>query len=278
MIEDIRNYVEYLKRELGLTVSIHSSGGGLDSVIRRLSPYNVHDNPFCMYVKSSRSCWDRCIRQQEKVSQHCQEDIFFGSCYCGVGEYVIPVKNNDVLLGFVSVSGYVGDRAKLKHLVEKREHSEELLYRYYEKCLSAQIPDIQRVKMLTAPLCAMLVLYCRENPTVKGLSNTDYIFSHAILFLQSSYSEDIGVDEVAAYCHCSRSYISHIFRKKMDKSVNRYLTELRIGEAVKLLAETSLSVSEIGFTVGFSDSNYFSYVFSREMGISPRAYRKQLEC
>lgn len=276
MIDDIRNYIEYLRREHGMAVSIHSSGG-LDGALRHLAPYNVHDNPFCMCVKSSKSCWARCVGQQAKVSGHCGEDIFFGSCYCGVGEYVIPVRNGGALLGFVSVSGYVGDRAKLKYLIGRGEHSAELLEKYYDRYMKAEVPDAKRVKLLTAPLCAMLVLYCRDHHATEGLSNTDYIFSHAILFLQSSYSGNIGVEEVAEFCHCSRSYISHIFKKKTGKSVNRYLTELRVAEAKKLLEETGNSISEIAYAAGFNDSNYFSYVFSRETGMSPREYRKRCD-
>ena len=58
------------------------------------------------------------------------------------------------------------------------------------------------------------------------------------------------------------------------KGFREYLTELRLTDAASLLRYSELSVTEIAYSVGFCESNYFSNVFKKQYGISPKDYRK----
>lgn len=60
-------------------------------------------------------------------------------------------------------------------------------------------------------------------------------------------------------------------------SPNGYLLRIRICAAQRMLRETSKSVTEIAFSCGFNDSNYFTNRFHRETGMAPLAYRKDVE-
>ena len=64
------------------------------------------------------------------------------------------------------------------------------------------------------------------------------------------------------------------FNKATAKSLREYINELRISDAKRLLKESSLSVTEIAFLIGFDSSNYFSEIFKKQVGISPLKYRK----
>jgi AraC-like DNA-binding protein len=75
--------------------------------------------------------------------------------------------------------------------------------------------------------------------------------------------------------HCSHSYVSHTFKSSTGCNFREYINLLRIEEAKKLLVNTSFSITEISMKTGFSNSNYFSLVFQRMNGISPKEYRKK---
>ena len=100
-VENIKNYLDFLINEKNLYVTLHGAGINKSS----LAPYNIHTNPYCLYVKSFCENWDECIKRQVSVYKKCADGAFFGSCYCGVGEYVFPVSYNGKTYGFVSVSG-----------------------------------------------------------------------------------------------------------------------------------------------------------------------------
>ena len=70
-------------------------------------------------------------------------------------------------------------------------------------------------------------------------------------------------------------YLSKIFKETYGTTVNNYLISKRITRAKQLLRFTDMTVDEIGAAVGMADANYFSRMFRKVEGISPREYRKQ---
>ena len=66
-------------------------------------------------------------------------------------------------------------------------------------------------------------------------------------------------------------------RQSFNSSVADYIRSKRISMAEQMIRSTSMQISEIASNVGFYDYNYFSKVFHRKFGCSPREYRKKLE-
>ena len=73
----------------------------------------------------------------------------------------------------------------------------------------------------------------------------------------------------------NKFYLSKIFKETYGTTVNNYLISKRITRAKQLLRFTDMTVDEIGAAVGMADANYFSRMFRKIEGISPREYRKQ---
>lgn len=72
----------------------------------------------------------------------------------------------------------------------------------------------------------------------------------------------------------SRSYMSREFNCEMHVTVREYINSVRIKNAKVLLESSDLNVSEVAYSVGFSDSGYFSSVFKKATGLSPLEYKK----
>ena len=96
----------------------------------------------------------------------------------------------------------------------------------------------------------------------------------ALLFIKDNYKSNISLEDVADACYINKYYLSHQFSKFKGMSVGRYLLNLKIEEAKRLLETTNLSVNEISERSGFNDPNYFSRSFKKETGLSPLQYRK----
>ena len=274
MTEKIKKYLEFLKDEYNLSVTIHESDGALGGM-GSLAPYNVHGNPYCLYIKSCCENWNNCINRQKKVIEKCSDGAFFGSCCYGVGEFVIPIKHNGNVLGFVSISGYKGDEKKRDHAAKKYGLSKEKTKRIYNKNLSGDIPDEKLITTLVDPLCAMLILRTMEKHSEPD-NGGDYIYGHIVSILNTEYNKKLTIEQIAGNCHCSKSHISHLFKLKSGTTINRYLTEIRIKKAKALLADTDMSIFDAAYSCGFSDANYFIYVFKKFTGLPPEKYRKSL--
>lgn len=94
----------------------------------------------------------------------------------------------------------------------------------------------------------------------------DYIHKH--------YNNDqISLNTVAASVNISPSHFSTIFSQEMGLTFVEYLTDVRMEKAKELLCCTNMRISEIGYEVGYKDSHYFSFLFKKVQGISPKDFR-----
>ncbi len=94
-------------------------------------------------------------------------------------------------------------------------------------------------------------------------------------YIQEHYAENLNIKELAEIVNANEYYLSHAFKKITHYSPQQYILRRRIGKAQCLLVYTSLSLTEIAARVGYEDSNYFSRVFKKIVGMSPRLYRQK---
>ena len=109
------------------------------------------------------------------------------------------------------------------------------------------------------------------------LSDQKYIeiIDKAKEYIQNNYqNEDMSLQSVALEVNVSSNHFSAIFRKETGETFIDYLTEVRMEKARTLLVCTAMKTSEIGFQVGYRDPHYFSYIFKKTQGMSPKEYRK----
>ena len=93
--------------------------------------------------------------------------------------------------------------------------------------------------------------------------------------IRKRFREAINLEEVAKEAGMSYSWFRKKFREYNGISPARYILGLRISEACRLLAESSLSIKEVAWNLNFDDNSYFSAMFLREVGMSPKEYRKK---
>jgi two-component system response regulator YesN len=96
----------------------------------------------------------------------------------------------------------------------------------------------------------------------------------AISYINENYANRIALQDVAQYTCLSPNYLSQLFKQETGKSFLEYLTHCRVEAAKKLLVQSSLTISEIAFKLGYDMPSYFSEVFKKSEGLTPSQYRK----
>ena len=94
-------------------------------------------------------------------------------------------------------------------------------------------------------------------------------------YIDRNYKKDISAKDVAGILGYSDVYFSKVFKQLFDDNFINYLTKIRIDRAKVLLKDISFNIKEVGKSVGYADSNYFTKVFKRSIGISPSEYRSK---
>jgi AraC-like DNA-binding protein len=105
---------------------------------------------------------------------------------------------------------------------------------------------------------------------------TSALVKQAIAFIQQHYSEPLSRQEIAGALNVSKDYLGRIFHQELGLSPWEYLIRYRVLRAKELLWTTSATIAEVARQVGFDNAAYFSHIFQRETGSSPRAFRRQI--
>lgn len=95
----------------------------------------------------------------------------------------------------------------------------------------------------------------------------------ATKYIRKNFTKDLTLQDVADHVHLNASYLSMLFKKETGTNYIGFLTECRIDEAKRLLKDSSLSVAEICYAVGYTDKKHFSRLFIKRVGVRPTAYR-----
>ncbi len=97
-------------------------------------------------------------------------------------------------------------------------------------------------------------------------------------YIEEHYAEsDLSADTLCRHLNVSAAYFSTIFKREAGLGFAAYLTRTRLEHAVQLLSSTEEKTYVIAEAVGYTEPNYFSYVFKKEYGISPTRYRANLQ-
>jgi len=95
-----------------------------------------------------------------------------------------------------------------------------------------------------------------------------------IEFIESNYARKLTLAQIAEAGHVCESKCCRLFNRYVHKTPNAYLVQYRLGKAAELLVSTDDSVTEIAFACGFSGASYFTELFRKSFGSTPKEYRE----
>ncbi len=94
-------------------------------------------------------------------------------------------------------------------------------------------------------------------------------------YIEDHIREKIYVEELAALIHVNDQYLMRIFKRETGKSLTEYITERRIQIASSLLKDSEYTINFIADCVGCENYSYFTKLFKKYTGFTPREYRNQ---
>lgn len=159
-------------------------------------------------------------------------------------------------------------RFSANHDIESEEFSGDIR-NLYTSLLDLE-PDALRRWLLDSSLNFREKLIHARNKSTKSF------VSKAVEYVHNNYADEgLSLDSVCEVLGVSNSYFSTIFKKETGSSFISYLTDYRMDRASSLLIETNEKSYMVAKKVGYTDANYFSYVFKRRFGLSPSKYRTE---
>lgn len=104
-------------------------------------------------------------------------------------------------------------------------------------------------------------------------SGKSQIVAKALQYINKNYSGKISLKDIETNLHVNSSYFSTLFKHEMGVTFTDYLNSLKVERACTLLTNTNLSIIDVSLSTGFDDQSYFTKVFKKAKGITPKEYR-----
>ena len=95
--------------------------------------------------------------------------------------------------------------------------------------------------------------------------------------LAVEYSERLTLDDLSREAGVHPVHLSRVFRKCVGEGIGEYVHRLRVRAACEQILEPEISIAEVSLALGFADQSHFTRAFRRVTGMTPAAFRSQLE-
>ena len=241
-----------------------------------LGYYRIMGKGKAIYIQDVGPGQNESLLSEEKLEDQLMVSIKFGSeekvCQC-IDEIVDQaegkkIHDNQVMIYYISLV------INLMKFAEKCDvhtgDGEDISRDYIEQIF--QIKSADRMKEWMKEICLNIQKEIgreREDATLK-------LINQAKAFIEMHYQEpSLSVEMICQELHISPAYFSTIFKKEVGESYVSYLTDLRLKKALELLKDTTDKTYVIAEKVGYSEPNYFSYVFKKKFGVAPSKYYKR---
>lgn len=144
--------------------------------------------------------------------------------------------------------------------------------------MKTERPDFAVIRILLTALFTMIEAE-RKKSEKEGMltGNQNTTFKNFLKILEENFRRPEGVDFYAEKLFMSARNLNLICQNIMQKSVSEIIETRKLIEAKNLLASTGMTVSEIGFELGFNEKSYFTAVFRKRTGQTPTEFRDEMK-
>lgn len=104
----------------------------------------------------------------------------------------------------------------------------------------------------------------------------NYLVKEVNNYIHENYNKDINLQSISDYLHVNSSYLSRLYKKCTNESIIDMLNRLRIEKAKSLLTDPGKKIFEVASEVGIEDATYFTHVFTKYVGVSPKEFKARI--
>lgn len=263
--EEIISVLAELHNITGFRVSLH----GAD--YSEIAAYPKEKCALCRLVHGVPSEYEKCVASDKAACRAAidNRDTHIYKCRFGMTEAVSPLYNFGTLTGFLMM-GQVYDEGE--NIAYQRDILSEL--GIDNERLDAALTKIRRVDACMVRSFVKIMTICAQYLTLSHAipKSKPSVAQLAKEYISSHFHRKITIQLICTEIGCSKSALITAFKREYGTTVNQYLTEVRLAEAVHLIENGECTIGEVAEACGFSDQSYFSKVFSARYGVPPSEY------
>jgi AraC-like DNA-binding protein len=263
--EEIVSVLKDLNKITGYRVSLH----GAD--YSEIAAYPKEKCGLCRLIQSLPFEYDKCVASDKLACKSAldKKGTHIYRCRYGMSEAISPLYNFGTLTGFLMM-GQVFEEG-----IDKDCLLAPVVAGVGEERVMAAIGTIPTVAPENIAAYIKIMTICAQYLTLSNAlpSEKPSVGELVKRYIHENFTEKIGIADMCREIGCSKTTLIASFKREFGTTVNKYLTSVRLSEALSMLRSGKMSVGEVALAAGFSDQSYFSKVFSSEYGVPPSEFR-----
>lgn len=269
IMDDIKNTLDDFHKITGFAISLYDENMNAIYHASTLAPV-------CNAIRSYPKLREKCRVCEEYGNRVCTQTRrpFVYKCHAGLTEAHIPICENNIIIGYM-LTGHLLCSDSVEYVKNKltqyaKECNVEPDY-FLKKLDKMNIVEkdyidssVNMIKMCASYLYLSQII--QKSSYVQSAQLKDYIDSH--------YTEDLTIKHLCDKMFISKTKLYKLSLKTFGMGCTEYITQKRLEKAKILLKTTDKSIYQISEETGFSDANYFTRIFKKRIGLTPRQYKK----
>lgn len=248
-----------------------------DTEYRECASTPIKLYPYCASMRQNAEFDRRCNACDVAHMQQCRRSrkpVQY-QCHAGLTEYMAPLFYDGIIVAYICIgqatNGLDAEFHTIAAYAAQFGVREEECRELYDMQLH-YTPDVIKAACTILDACISHI-YHQRMLEVRNLDTAQKIEK----YINDNLAWDLSIEQLCSHFAISRAELYQLFHAKFNASVAEFIRSKRIALAERMIRTTNLQISEIAANVGFYDYNYFSKVFRKRFGVSPREYRKQME-
>ena len=144
----------------------------------------------------------------------------------------------------------------------------------YQPHLDAKITEFHETEGCDVEILTAIIDIVKAGRTnTRSLENE--LIQRVIAYITDHLTEELRVEEIAHEVNISYYYMCHLFKSQYGISVNTFRTQKRLEAAIKKLLTTNEKIADVAISCGFNNASYFTEVFTKTVGLSPKAFQSR---
>ena len=259
-----------LQELTNLRFSLHTTGAQEIITVNRRSD-------FCNLICETQYGYQKCFNSDLKGIEMAKllEKPYQYRCHAGLIDTTIPIYNRGELAAII-LFGQILDDSPIEDQWRRSAQSCEWHTEMYS--LKKAFYELPRLSSRAIRAAYEIINTCVSEVRLSQLLSIEQMsdYERLTLYLKSNYAKALNAETIAGELSMSKSRLYRVVQEAGGgKSLNTLITEERVYAAKRLLKTSSAPVREIGAQVGILDYNYFTKLFRRYTGRTPRAYRAE---
>ena len=246
-----------------------------DSNFRETVSYPQQTAPICRWIASSELGYEACLNCDRQALAAVKESRLPLSyhCHAGIMENISPIIQNGRCIGYIMMGQFLPETAEeerriFRHRLQElgRPETEGLLL----------FDSLIRVEPTVLDAAVQMVHTCISYILLHHLiyEQQDPILEQFFRLVDDHLSGRLSIPFLCRKLGVGKTFLCQKIKAATGRSINQYILDIRMNKARELLRITDLQVGEIARRTGFADYNYFSKVFKKSTGCTPRDFRR----